>query len=115
MRRRQFLSSLPSFALLSFVRKGRAQDQFFLFGRATWTTGIAAAGIEVQLQSGGQTVATSYVNAAGTYAFYWPPPGTPEDPGAYVLMFRLASDRVFPVPVPHGHRAGTELPPVMLN
>ncbi len=115
MIRRQLLSLLCYTALLALARKSSAQNQFFLYGRATWTTGIAAAGIDVQLQSGGQTVATSYVNAAGTYAFYWPPAGYPTDPAAYVIVFRLASDRVHSVPVPHGHAAGTELPAIRLN
>lgn len=104
---RRSLLALPA---VLFGIAAAAQTAPFLSGRVTWSSGVPAQGLAVQLRRGGETVASTFSDSTGYFAFH----GVPGQPREYTLDI-VASGGVIATVTVGDLPAGSALPAIILQ
>lgn len=108
--RRSFVRCLIGAALIWAATPALSQARPFLYGQVRWQSGPAAQGLEVRLKRGNQTVAATFTDRRGLYAFQ-AAPGKPSDFRVVVVSARATlADIQVPRVAP-----GSMLPPIILR
>ena len=99
-------------ATLLVITPLAALAQPFLVGTVRWDDGNPARGMEVRLLRGNQTVAETFTDQEGFYAFH----GIQGQPGDFHIDVLSASGKLTsqPVPVPPLLQPGSQVPDITL-